>query len=50
MRHHWHAAVKGLMKVMRVLPEELYQRVMESDETIRPGEIFETITERRHRK
>ncbi len=49
MRHNWHAAVKGLMTVMRVLPEELYQRVMESDEAIRPGEIFQAIAERRYR-
>lgn len=43
MRHNWHMAVKGLMTVMRVLPEDLYARVMESDEPIRPGEIFEVI-------
>ena len=36
--------VKGLMTVLRVLPEELYNRVMLSDEHIRPGEIFEAIT------
>lgn len=37
------------MTVMRVLPEELYQRVMESDEAISPGEVFDAIAERRYR-
>ncbi len=43
MRAGWDMGVKGLMTVLRVLPEELYQRVMLSDEDIRPGEIFEAI-------
>jgi len=46
MRQDWHQAVKGLMTVLRVLPEDLYTRVMLSDEVIRPGEIFETIAKR----
>ncbi len=43
MRAGWDMGVKGLMTVLRVLPEELYNRVMLSDEDIRPGEIFEAI-------
>jgi hypothetical protein len=45
MRRDWHEAVKGLMTVMRVLPEEHYRRVMETDEEIRPGEIFDAIVD-----
>ena len=43
MRAGWFKGVKGLMTVLRVLPEELYDRVMHSDEDIRPGEIFDAI-------
>jgi manganese oxidase len=43
MRDKWHMGVKGLMTVIRVLPEELYHRVMHSDEKIAPDEIFEAI-------
>lgn len=43
MRAGWFKGVKGLMTVLRVLPEELYNRVMHSDEEIRPGEIFDAI-------
>ena len=50
MRADWHKAVKGLMSVVRVLPEDLYARVMERDDVIRPGEIFEAITEGKRKK
>ena len=30
-------AVKGLMTVLRVLPDDLYQLVMESDEPVEKG-------------
>ncbi len=43
MRAGWHSGVKGLMTVLRVLPEDLYNRVMHSDEAVQPGEIFEAI-------
>ncbi len=46
MRAGWEAGVKGLMTVLRVLPEDLYNRVMLSDENIQPGEIFEAIVKR----
>lgn len=47
MRKMWHMGVKGLMTVVRVLPDDLYQRVMESDEPLQPGEIFGEIARRR---
>lgn len=43
MWKQWYTGVKGLMTVMRVLPEELYERVMNSNSKIEPGEIFEAI-------
>jgi hypothetical protein len=43
MRWNWHIGPKGLMTVLRVLPETLYERVMNSDEEIREGEIFDAI-------
>ena len=43
----WHMGGNGLMIVIRVLPEDLYQRVMESDEKIEHGEIFDEIVRRR---
>lgn len=46
MRAGWFKGVKGLMTVLRVLPEDLYNRVMLSDENIQPGEIFEAIVKR----
>ena len=46
MRAGWAEGVKGLMTVLRVLPEDLYNRVMLSDEDINPGEIFEALLKR----
>jgi hypothetical protein len=43
MRKHWFMGVEGLMTVLRVLPSELYDRVMLSKEPIRPNEIFDLI-------
>ncbi|MBX9879966.1 MAG: copper oxidase [Candidatus Obscuribacterales bacterium] len=42
MRPGWAMGVEGLMTVLRVLPENLYNRVM-SDAHVRPGEIFDAI-------
>lgn len=50
MRKEWHMGVKGLMTVLRVLPEELYDRVMHSQEDIPPGTIFEAIAQGKYRK
>lgn len=46
MRDKWHMGVKGLMTVVRVLPENLYDLVMHSDEPLKPGQVFQEITER----
>jgi FtsP/CotA-like multicopper oxidase with cupredoxin domain len=37
---------KGLMSALRVLPEDLYHRVMETDEDIPKGDIFAEIVRR----
>ncbi|MEO7862086.1 MAG: multicopper oxidase domain-containing protein [Nitrospirales bacterium] len=49
MRKKWHEGVKGLMTVMRVLPEEFYDLVMHSDENIPPDAIFEAIAKGQYR-
>ena len=46
MRQGWPMAVMGLMTVVRVLPDDLYDRVMLSDEPIPPGAVFEEIVRR----
>ena len=47
MREKWYEAADGLMTVLRVLPEDLYRRVMESEEDVPAGVIFEEITTRK---
>ena len=37
MREEWSSGVKGLMTVVRVLPEDLYTKVMHTDEPIAAG-------------
>ncbi len=39
-------SLMGLMTTMRVLPEDLYHRVMKTDETIEKGSIFAEIVNR----
>jgi FtsP/CotA-like multicopper oxidase with cupredoxin domain len=46
MRHHFHMSLMGLMTAIRVLPEDLYRRVMETDEAIPHGAIFDEIVKR----
>jgi hypothetical protein len=46
MRHNWHNGVKGLMTVVRVLPDDLYELVMNSDEPIEPGYTFNEVLRR----
>ncbi|MDR4479855.1 MAG: hypothetical protein R3B37_08960 [Nitrospira sp.] len=46
MRKMWHEGPHGLMTVVRVLPEDLYDRVMNDHDTVAPGEIFEAIVSR----
>ncbi len=47
MRKNWHMGVKGLMTVIRVLPEDLYDLVINSDQTVQPGEVLDEIKRRR---
>jgi len=37
MRSDWHTGVQGLMTVVRVLPPELYEQVMQGEEDLAPG-------------
>ena len=37
MRSGWYTGVQGLMTVVRVLPDELFEQVMGSDEPVEPG-------------
>ncbi len=46
MRANYLMAVKGLMTVMRVLPDDLYRIVMESDEPVEKGAVFAEIVRR----
>ena len=43
MRKAWPSGVKGLMTVLRVLPEEYYDLVMNSDKEVAPGSVFDAI-------
>jgi hypothetical protein len=46
MRANYPMAVKGLMTVMRVLPDDLYELVMNSDQPIEKGAVFAEIVRR----
>jgi FtsP/CotA-like multicopper oxidase with cupredoxin domain len=46
MRASYQMAVKGLMTVLRVLPDDLYRLVMESDEAVEKGAVFAEIVRR----
>ncbi|MCA9212807.1 MAG: copper oxidase [Planctomycetales bacterium] len=46
MRANYAMSVKGLMTVVRVLPDDLYRLVMESDERVEKGAIFTEIVRR----
>jgi len=46
MRATYPMAVKGLMTVMRVLPDDLFRLVMESDEPVEKGAVFAEIVRR----
>lgn len=46
MRATWPMSVKGLMTTLRVLPEDLYDRVMKSNQSIPKESIFEEIVNR----
>jgi FtsP/CotA-like multicopper oxidase with cupredoxin domain len=46
MRANYYMGLHGLMTVVRVLPEDLYAKVMESEAEIPKGAIFEEIVRR----
>lgn len=46
MRANYLMAVKGLMTVMRVLPDDLYHLVMETDQPVEKGAVFSEIVRR----
>jgi manganese oxidase len=46
MRASWPMSVKGLMTTFRVLPDDLYHKVMETDEPVEKGAIFAEIINR----
>ena len=46
MRKGWQMGVKGLMTSIRVLPHDLYDRVVQGDPSIKPGEIFQETMRR----
>lgn len=46
MRANYPMSVKGLMTVMRVLPDDLYDLVMNSDQEIEKGAVFAEIVRR----
>lgn len=46
MRAMWPMSIMGLMTALRVLPEDLYHKVMETDEPIEKGSVFEEIVRR----
>tara|TARA_R110001592_G_scaffold189962_1_gene435588 strand:- start:71 stop:562 length:492 start_codon:yes stop_codon:yes gene_type:complete len=46
MRANYPMAVKGLMTVLRVLPDDLYKLVMESNEPVEKGAVFAEIVRR----
>ena len=50
MRHNWYDPLRGLFSVVRVLPEDLYELVMNSDEPLEPGAVFDEIVRRRQRQ
>jgi FtsP/CotA-like multicopper oxidase with cupredoxin domain len=46
MRANYPMAVKGLMTVLRVLPDDLYDLVMNSDQKVEKGAVFAEIVRR----
>ena len=46
MRAMWPMAIMGLMTALRVLPEDLYQKVMETNEPVERGSVFAEIVRR----
>lgn len=45
MRKDWQTGVRGLITVLRVLPPELYGRVMSAEREVQPVEVFNRVVE-----
>ncbi len=50
MRKDWWKGVHGLMTVLRVLPEELYDLVMNSNRQVSDNEVFDAIVGGKYKK
>ena len=46
MRADWHKGIKGLMTVVRVLPDDLYDLVMNGNRPVPPGYVFDEVVRR----
>ncbi|MCA9194177.1 MAG: multicopper oxidase domain-containing protein [Planctomycetales bacterium] len=46
MRAMWPMSIMGLMTALRVLPDDLYHKVMETDEPVEKGSVFAEIVRR----
>ena len=46
MRAMWPMSIMGLMTALRVLPEDLYHKVMETNDEVPKGSVFEEIVRR----
>jgi FtsP/CotA-like multicopper oxidase with cupredoxin domain len=50
MREDWYTGVDGLFQILRVLPEDLFDKVMNGDEPVAPASVFDEIVTRRERE
>ncbi len=50
MRHNWYDPLRGLFTVVRVLPHDLYDLVMNSNQPLEPGATFDEIVRRRQKQ
>lgn len=50
MRKQWASGVHALMTVLRVLPEEWYHKLANTNDPIAPGEIFDAINAGQYKK
>jgi len=47
MRKGWSSGLMGMMTVLRVLPADLYDRLVHSPAAIAPGQLFEETMRRK---
>ena len=50
MREDWYTGAEGLFQILRVLPDDLFDLVMTSEEPVPPAYVFEQIVTRRERE